>query len=159
MFIYTLKASNIKFFAMLTLSIAALVTLVTVIPEYGAAREVATVTNDYSGIKTEEDRIEFLRGFGYEVDPNPVEDDEITVPEEFDSVYTKYNDLQRAQGLNLKKYRGKTVSRYIYTVTNYEGYDGTVLATVLVYKNRIIAGDICGIDGEGFVHGFEKSGI
>jgi hypothetical protein len=41
-------------------------------------------------------------------------------------------------------------------VTNYEGYDGKVYANVLVYRNKVVGGDICSADVEGFVHGFEK---
>ena len=158
MFIYTLKATNIKFFAALVLSAAVLITVVTVIPEYDSATFAAAASANYSGIKTEEDRIEFLKGFGYKIDPTPVEIEDVEIPTEFDSVYTKYNDIQRSQGLNLRKYRGKTATRYTYRVTNYENYEGTVLASLIIYKNKIIAGDICGVDSNGFVHGFSKDG-
>lgn len=158
MFIYTLKATNIKFFAALILSAAVLVTVVTVIPGYDSTVQVAAASINYSSMKTEEDRIEFLRSFGYEIDASPVEVEEIEIPTEFDSVYTKYNDIQRSQGLNLRKYRGKTATRYTYRITNYEGYEGTVLASIIIYKNKIIAGDVCGIDSNGFVHGFIKNG-
>ena len=84
--------------------------------------------------------------------------EDVEIPTEFDSVYTKYNDIQRSQGLNLRKYRGKTATRYTYRVTNYDNYEGTVLASIIVYKNKIIAGDICGVDNNGFVHGFSKDG-
>lgn len=33
------------------------------------------------------------------------------------------------------------------------------MITLLVYKNRIVGGDVCGVDGEGFMHGFEKADI
>ena len=69
----------------------------------------------------------------------------------------EYNEIQRSQGLNLKSYRGKTVTRYSYYITNYEGYNGKVMITLLVYKNRIIGGDVTGMEGEGFVHGFERT--
>ena len=42
-------------------------------------------------------------------------------------------------------------------MTNYPDYEGTVYANVLVYRNRVIGGDICSADVSGFVHGFEKS--
>ena len=158
MFIYTLKATNIKFFAALMLSAAVLITVVTVIPVYDSAGQVAAASVNYSGIKTEDDRLEFLRGFGYEVETTTIEVEEVEIPAEFDSVYTKYNDIQRSQGLNLRKYRRKTATRYTYRVTNYEGYEGTVLASLIIYKNKIIAGDVCGIDANSFVHGFVKDG-
>jgi hypothetical protein len=132
-----------------------LVTIVAVIPDMEVAGEVAAVTIKYNGIKTEEDRAAFIKQFGYEIKEIPIETREVTVPEQFDAVYEKYNDIQKAQGLNLSKYKGKTVVKYTYEVTNYD-YDGTVLATILVYKDKIIAGDICSADGTGFMHGFEK---
>ena len=43
-----------------------------------------------------------------------------------------------------------------YTVTNYGNYNGTVLANLLVYRGRVIGGDICSADANGFIHGFSK---
>jgi hypothetical protein len=77
------------------------------------------------------------------------------IPDEFNTIFEKYNDIQRAQGLNLKRYCGKSATVYIYKVTNYE-YSGDVFATLFIRNNRIIAGDICSTFDEGFVHGFEK---
>ncbi len=155
MFVYTLKASSIKFFAVILLSVAILVTIVAVIPDFDAVGEVAAVSIEYSGIKTEEDRQGFFKQFDYEIEETPLEVVNVTIPELFDSVYEAYNDIQRAQGLNLNKYKGKDAVRYTYKVRNYD-YEGTVLATIIVYKDKIIAGDVCSADGEGFMHGFEK---
>ena len=58
--------------------------------------------------------------------------------------------------LDLSKYKKKNVMRYTYEVTNYEGANGTVYANILVYRNRVIGGDICSADMKGFIHGFEK---
>jgi hypothetical protein len=71
-------------------------------------------------------------------------------------VFAAYNELQRTQGLDLTPYAGKTVERYTYTVTNYNGFDGTVLANLLVYRGRVIGGDVCSADTNGFLHGFSK---
>lgn len=156
MFIYTIKASSIKFFAVLLVSVAALVTLIALIPEADAVGEVAVVATDYSNIKTNDDRIGFITRFGYHVNAENYESEKVIIPEKFDAAYTEYNDIQRAQGLNLKAYRGKAVTRFSYYVNNYPGYDGKVMITLLVYKNRVVGGDVTGMEGEGFVHGFEK---
>ncbi len=158
MFIYTIKASSLKFFAVLLLSVAALVTLVAVIPEYEAAGDIAVVATNYSGIKTNGDRVKFIEQFGYSVNPETYETEQVVIPEKFDSAYTRYNDIQRAQGLNLKKFKGKKVTRYSYFINNYPNYDGRVMITLLVYKDKVIGGDITGLEGEGFVHGFEREG-
>ena len=158
MFIYSLKASTLKFFAVVCVALATLITLIAFIPV--SADNTAPVSGnikiDYSGIKTEEDRIEFLRQFGWEVKPEAVESVEITIPEKFDKIFTAYNEMQKRQGLDLSKYKKKNVQRYTYEITNYDGYDGVVYANIIVYRNKVIAGDVCSADVKGFVHGLER---
>jgi hypothetical protein len=86
----------------------------------------------------------------------PKETVEVTIPSEFDKIFTGYNEIQRRQGLDLSDYKKKKVMRYTYEVTNYEGETGTVYANLLVYRNRVIGGDICSADVKGFIHGFER---
>ncbi len=159
MFIYSLKASTIKFFAVVCVALATLITLIAFIPVAAVDDDVAASANadiKYSGIKTEEDRVNFLAQFGWQVKPSAVASVEVSVPEEFDKIFTAYNELQKRQGLDLTKFKGKNVQRYTYEVTNYDGYDGTVYANILVYRNKVIAGDICSADVKGFMHGLEK---
>jgi hypothetical protein len=159
MFIYSLKASTIKFFAVVCVALATLITLIAFIP-VSAVDDTAPVSGNikinYSGIKTEEDRIEFLRQFGWEVKPEAVESVEVTIPENFDKIFTAYNEMQKRQGLDLSKYKKKNVQRYTYEITNYDGYDGVVYANILVYRNKVIGGDVCSADVKGFVHGLER---
>ena len=68
-----------------------------------------------------------------------------------------YNEFQRQMGLDLAKYKGKDVMRYTYEVTNYPEYEGRVYANVLIYRNKVIGGDICSADSKGFLQGFVKS--
>ncbi len=155
MFVYTMKASGIKFFAVLALSVAILATAISVLPSVSAASDAAAVTTDFKNITTEEDMANFLLEFGHEVEAKATNTYEIEIPEEFNSVFEKYNDIQRAQGLNLKRYAGKDATAYVFRVSNYE-YEGEVFATLFIRNGRVIAGDICSTDGEGFVRGFRK---
>ena len=151
MFIYSLRASTLKFFAVVCVALVTLITLIAFVPAYGEDGKavIDEVEYDYDGVKTEEDRVKFLRQFGWEVKGEPVEAVEVTIPSE-------YNEIQRRQGLDLSDYKKKKVMRYTYEVTNYEGATGTVYANILVYRNRVIGGDICSADVKGFIHGFEK---
>ena len=45
--------------------------------------------------------------------------------------------------------------RYTYDVTNYKGYEGRVQVNLLVYKGKVVGGDVCSTDESGFIHGFE----
>lgn len=154
MFVYSIRSATIKFICAIVLSVAVLITLVALIPTYADDAE-PTSSISYSKIYENSDRINFISQFGWEVKETSVEEVEVTVPESFDKVYLGYNEMQKEQGLNLSKYKGKTVTRYTYEVTNYPDYDGTVYISLLVYKDKVIGGDVCSADVNGFVHGFE----
>ncbi len=175
MFIYSFKASSIKFFAVICVALAALITLIAFVPAYAGgetagpgggvavdapeAESGVTVSYRYDKVKSADDAANFLSQFGWVVDAGSVETREVTIPAEFDKVFAGYNELQKSQGLDLTKYKKKTVTRHTFTVTNYAeqvGTKGTVYANVLVYRNRVIGGDICSADVNGFIHGFEK---
>ena len=158
MFIYSLRAGTIKFFAVVCVALATLITLIAFVPAYGADSTTVgkEVEIDYTGVKTAEDRVAFLRQFGWEVRAEPVEAVEVTIPSEFDKIFTGYNEIQKRQGLDLSDYKKKKVMRYTYEVTNYPDAKGTVYANILVYRNRVIGGDVCSADVSGFIHGFEK---
>ena len=154
MFVYSIRSATIKFICAIVLSVAVLITLVALIPTYADDAE-PTSSISYSKIYENSDRINFISQFGWEVKETPVEEVEVAVPESFDKVYLGYNEMQKEQGPNLSKYKGKTVTRYTYEVTNYPDYDGTVYISLLVYKDKVIGGDVCSADVNGFVHGFE----
>ena len=159
MFVYSLRASTIKLVGVVCVALTVLITLIAFVPTYTissqASADADAVTYNYDKIKTKDDVVSFLAQFGWEVDPSPAEVKTVTIPAEFDKVFAAYNEIQKEQGLNLSKYKGKDVTRYTFTVTNYPSYEGTVYANVLVYRNRVIGGDVCSADVSGFVHGFE----
>ena len=160
MFVWSIRASTLKFFMAVAASAMILCLLVVMIPA-PASTAVAPSDEITSGeveYRAEDKyyRVRFLQGYGWTVDAGSETENEVTLPMEFDRVFAGYNEIQRAQGMDLAPYKGKDVMSYTYTVTNYEGYSGKVLATVLVYQNVIIGGDICSEASDGFVMGFEK---
>ncbi len=179
MFIYSFKASSIKFFGIICVALAALIALIALVPAYAGtgdtpaavdktptaapeAESGVAVSYRYDKVKSADDAARFLSQFGWVADAGSVETQEVTVPAEFDKIFAGYNELQKSQGLDLSKYKKKAVTRYTFTVTNYKTadgkpYDGTVYANVLVYRGRVIGGDICSADVNGFIHGFEKA--
>ena len=98
-------------------------------------------------------RIAFLDSFGWQVEEEPFEIIEIVIPTQFDAVYEEYNTLQKQQGYDLTRYRGKAVRRYTYRVLNYPDYSEDVFANLLIYQDQIIAGDISSVSLYGFMHG------
>ena len=156
MFVYSFKASTLKFFGVIGVSVVLLIALVFLIPTYSkdTTAEIALFNENISfdKIKSASDGKEFLSQYGWEVEGNPVEECEITIPKEFDKVMTSYNEIQKQQGLDLSKYARKSATRYTYKITNYPDYQGTVYANIIVYRDKVIAGDICSADAKGFIH-------
>ena len=161
MFVYSLRASTVKLVGVICVALTVLITLIAFVPTYSvpnlpAADADAAVGYSYDKVKTAADAANFLAQFGWEVEGTPVEETVVTVPAEFDKIFAAYNEIQRAQGLDLSKYKKKEITRYTFEVTNYPNYEGKVYANVLVYRNKVVGGDICSADVSGFVHGFEK---
>lgn len=155
MFVWSVKASTLKFIAVLLVSAAAIGALAVFMPKY-ELRAAAASSSEVSRRASGETEIkEFLSGHGWQVS-ELLDKAEVTIPAEFDSVYESYNTLQKKQEFDLSKYKRKTVTRYTYKVENYPDYSGAVLADVIVYKNKVIGGDVCSADVNGFIHGFSK---
>ena len=150
MFIYSIRASTIKVCCVILL-FAVILTGLVLSGKGGVVSAASSATEvDYGGIKTKDDRISFIQGFGIEVDEGSEEVAQFRMPDSFDRVILGYNELQKRQGLDLSKYENKRVTRYTYKVTNYDG-DGEVYANLFVYRNRIVACDLSSISPDGFV--------
>ena len=178
MFIYAVHGNTIKFFGIIGISILTLALLIAFIPRGEAAspgqpsadvvkpsvpstptteapsgNAEASKTVSFEKIKTNEDRIALIKSYGWEVEATPAEEAKVTIPAEFDRVMESYNQIQRQQGFDLSKYRNRDMMRYTYRITNYPDYDGTVYCNLLIYKNRVVAADICSSDVNGFIAG------
>ena len=158
MFVYSFKATTVKFFGVIGLAIITLLALVFLIPGYSSTttQEIALLNENISfdNVKTADDAVKFLEQYGWTVIDTPVEECEITIPAEFDKVITSYNEIQKQQGLDLTKYSKKNAQRYTFKITNYPNYEGTVYANVITYRGKVIGGDICTADAKGFIHTF-----
>lgn len=164
MFIYTVKAHKLKFILSLTASVFIILSIALLFPNslnrFSYPDDILPAVKNveasaFRNIRTNEDRISFLERFGWEVEEEPLEIIEVTVPDRFDSVYESYNQMQLSEGLDLRKVAGKQIKRYTYVVTN-ALYDGTVLANLLIWQNKVVGGDIRSARIDGFIHGFTR---
>ena len=46
--------------------------------------------------------------------------------------------------------------RYVYLIKNYPGATDPVYATLLIYKDQIIGGDVTDTSAKGVIQGFQK---
>ena len=108
-----------------------------------------------STVSNNDARVQFLKDFGWEVTTSPTESSQVMIPDSENEVFRRYNALQQSQGYDLSKYAGKAVMRYVYQIQNFPGATEPVYATVLVYKNQIIGGDITDTSAKGVIQGFK----
>ena len=150
MFIYSVRASTLRFFTVIVLTIAALVAIVF----FSAGEATAFASSsavDFDGMKTNEDRLKFISQFVDGVSGEPSESETFSVPENFDRIMLAYNEIQKSQGLDLTKYKNKKVTRYTYEVEKWGADEIPVFVNLIVYRSKIIACDISSKDPSGFV--------
>ena len=135
--------------AALVLAIVFLFTLV------GGSSAHQETSGALSSAASNDERVKFLTDLGWEVTPSPKESMQVKIPSESSEVYDRYNTLQKSQGYDLMEYAGKTVMRYVYEIKNYPGATEPVYATLLVYKDRIIGGDVTNSGPGGQVQGLK----
>ncbi|MFT3951761.1 MAG: DUF4830 domain-containing protein [Oscillospiraceae bacterium] len=151
MFIKTVKVKKPVLIAV-AVGIVALVVLLIGI---GIAHSRASA-NSYE-LLTEAQRQSFLSDMGWEVSEKYTSCKVITIPEEFSDVYENYNALQKEQGFDLADFKGEKVEIYQYNVSNYPGKDKNMVANLIVCNGKLIGGDVCCTELDGFMQGLKKS--
>ena len=146
----TAKVNIKKVLIALAAVVALIIALVALLG--GNSGETASVTT----MSDNGNRVQFLESQGWQVTTSPKEASQVRIPEEQTPVYARYNQLQKAQGYDLTDYAGKSVMRYVYEVNNYPDSTEPVYATLLVYKNQIIGGDITDTAAKGAIRGLVK---
>ena len=138
MLIMTAKLSKGKIF--LALAVAA-VLLFLVLRLVSGGDDAPTVEGDTAlptEVSSNEERLTYLKACGYAADPEPIQTQEVSIPKEFNEVFTRYNELQQSQGFDLSDYAGKPDGEGVH-------------ATLIVYQDRVIAADLSCTEGEGFM--------
>lgn len=149
MFVCSCRASSLRFFGIIALTVAVLITAVAV----GRSGDAVAASGEveFMGVETNEDRVAFISRFGIKVSEREVESVTFSVPKDFDKVIAEYNEIQRAQGFDISKYKNKKVTRYTYVAENYPDAEGTVYVNLLVYKDTVVGADVSSADPRGFV--------
>ena len=110
-------------------------------------------------MNSETQRQEFISEMGWETSDEYEECKLVTIPEEFNDVYNNYNELQKKQGFDLSKFKGKSVEIYVYKVKNYPGMEDKdgVNCNLIVCDGQLIGGDVCSTELDGFMQGLKKA--
>ena len=150
MMVMTAKVNFKKIALILAAAVGLILAIILLFGGNGGDTPTAATVSD------NDSRVKFLTDMGWEVSASPVESGQVRLPQEESEVYSRYNALQKSQGYDLSQYAGKAVMRYVYKISNFPGATEPVYATLLVYKNQIIGGDITNTAAKGVIQGFKK---
>ncbi|MBR2732515.1 MAG: DUF4830 domain-containing protein [Clostridia bacterium] len=157
MFVYSVKTSKVKLITLCAAVAALAGALLWVLLGARASEASQEAVISYRAGSAQE-RLAFIAQFGWQVAPDPVEVSEVILPEVYDAAFAEYVEMNQAQGLDLTLYRGARAKRWTYAVLNYPGFEdrpGTVELNLLIYDGRVIGGDLCSLEQDGFLCGFD----
>lgn len=147
MLVMTAKVDKTKIFIVLAGIVATIILLIMLL---GGGKDTVTTAS----VANNDDRVQFLSNYGWEVTTSPVESCQVRIPAETSEVFDRYNSLQKSMGFDLSDYAGTTVMRYVYKVNNYPGATEPVYATLLISKNQVIGGDVTDTAAKGAIRSF-----
>lgn len=131
-----------------------LIALLAILIVFGVVHKVSA--KNYS-MKTESDRQRFMSEMGWKVSEEYTSCKVVSIPDDFNDTYESYNELQKDQGFNLKKYKGEMVEIYTYEVYNYPGKSENVVINLMVFEDKLIGGDVSCNELDGFMQGLKNS--
>ena len=149
MMFLTAKVDMKKILIALAALAGVIVGIVLIFSNTGSAPTAALGASDNAA------RVQFLENYGWQVNASPTQSGQVKIPDKSSELFDRYNALQKSQGYDLSQYAGKTVMRYVYKVNNLPGATDPVYATILVYKDQIIGGDVTDTSPKGVVRGFQ----
>ena len=153
MVIMTAKVPKRRLLLIVLMLIAAAVVLALCLRGAGGETEKPAKTGTQGA--TNEARIAFLESYGWQVEPEPVKTQQVTVPADPSEVFLRYNELQISQGYDLLQYSGKELTRYVYRITNYPDESGVYYATLLVKDGQVVGADVASSAKTGVMHGLK----
>ena len=150
MFLMTAKVSKRRILAALGGLIVLIAGMLLLFRSPDAAETLAR-GQKLPAVKTAEQRLAFLKELGYT--PGDEKTMQVRIPKEGGEVFRRYNELQKSQGFDLTEFAGKNVMRYEFELQNFPGATAPVHATMLLYRGKLVGGDITDSSPGGKIQG------
>jgi len=151
MMVMTAKVNIKKVLAALAAVAGVIIALILLLGGGGSSEPTAAPS-----VASNDGRVQFLQNLEWQVNTSPAESGQVRIPKEQNQIFARYNDLQKRAGYDLSQYAGNTVMRYMYKVTNFPGATEPVYATLLIYKDQVIGGDITNTAANGTMQALIK---
>ena len=102
-------------------------------------------------LRSTEGRCAYLASLGLRADPASEELRPVALPARFDALLEDYNALQLSQGFDLRAAAGRTCLCCSYDLVGFPDWDGRVIATLYLFRGRVIGGDVHTAAVDGFM--------
>jgi hypothetical protein len=151
---YTAKFNRKKAVVAVLVLAAVLCAIIVIAGRFGRAGGADAALS--AVVRNNRQRVGYLESLGWRVEEDALDEQKVKIPVSFSDVYLKYNALQIAQGFDLTRYGGVEATRYTYKVKNHPSSENDIVADIIVYKDKVIAGDIQSCAPDGFMNGLKK---
>jgi hypothetical protein len=135
MFVVTLGKSSLRRLGV-GLMCCAVVAASALLGHYISTRTVAASASTVSKIESAQDIAAWFSGYGLEVDTASVTADKVKIPRKWDDSFSAFNTVVTQSGLDLTRYKGKTVEKWLAALPSQSSGDTTCYGVLLVYKKK-----------------------
>lgn len=137
MFVVTLGKSGLRRLGVGVMCCAVLA-FSAILGRYISTRTVTASASAVSKIESTQDIQTWFTGYGLEVDPASITADKVKIPRKWDDSFSAFNTVVTQSGLDLTRYKGKTVEKWVAVVPAQSSGDTTCYAVLLVYKKKAV---------------------
>lgn len=102
--------------------------------EQAVAANAAAVTR----IESTQDIAGYFTGYGLEVDAASISADKVKIPRKWDDSFSAFNTLVAQSGLDLAKYKGKTVEKWLALIPAKSDGEKETYGVLLVYNKKAV---------------------
>ena len=133
--------------ALIAAAVILTIFIIACVISYSATQKLSdTATRDEAGeyslvVKDDAQAESFLKSFGVDSVLEKT-GEEIIIPKKFNSLYEKYNEIQKRIGLDLSRYKGKSALKATYKIKS----DKADYAVLLLRGNRVIGGHLTSLE-------------
>ena len=135
MFVVTLSKSRLRRLGVGAMC-CALVVCSALLGRYISSRTVTANAGQITKIESAQDIQTWFTGYGMEVDGASITADKVKIPRKWDDSFSAFNTVVGQSGMDLTKYKGKTVEKWLALLPAQSTGDESCYGVLLVYKKK-----------------------
>ena len=135
MFVVTLNRTRLRQIGVGVMC-CAMVVCSALLGRYISNQTVAAAAGIGGKIESAQDIQTWFTGYGIEVDGASISADKVKIPRKWDDSFSAFNEVVAQSGLDLSRYKGKTVEKWQALIPAASSGEETRYGVLLVYKKK-----------------------